>query len=96
MNWKSSFMWGALLMIMIQSCSSGISEETAMEIALARVEQDDFMSLDFTQRNKEVVTEGDHWHISFPYKSELYMRGGEPHVLINRRTGEVSQVFYTR
>jgi hypothetical protein len=81
------------LMLTFAGCgSTGISREQAITIATQEVVDDGVMSLD--GRDTVVVEEATYWHISFPYSSPL-TRGGEPHVLVNKTTGNVTNIYYT-
>lgn len=71
---------------------TGITAEEAMETARQRVEADGVMSLD--GRDTEVEEEADSWHICFPYTSDEIF-GGEPHVFVDKSSGEVIDIYYT-
>jgi hypothetical protein len=73
--------------------STGITLEEAVEIAIQRVEADGVMSLD--DRDTEHEEEADSWHIYFPYTSHE-LRGGEPHVWVDKSSGEVIDIYYTQ
>jgi hypothetical protein len=82
------------LMLTWAGCgSTGISREQAITIATQAVEADGVMSLD--GRDTVAVEETDSWHIYFPYTSHELL-GGEPHVLVNKSTGAVIDLYYTQ
>lgn len=82
------------LMLTFAGCgSTGISREEAITIATQEVETDGVMSLD--GRDTEVVEEATYWHIYFPYTSHELL-GGEPHVWVDKSTGEVIDIYYTQ
>jgi hypothetical protein len=72
---------------------TGISAGEAIEIAKQRVEEDGVMSLD--GRDTESEEESDSWHIYFPFTSHE-MRGGEPHVWVDKSSGDVIDIYYTQ
>jgi len=72
---------------------SGVTLEEAIGIARQRVEDDGVMSLD--GRDTEQEEEADSWHIYFPYTSHE-IRGGEPHVWVDKSSGEVTDIYYTQ
>jgi hypothetical protein len=72
---------------------SGISRDQAIKIAIQRVQADGIMSLD--GRSTAVIEEPNSWHISFPI-SAPNMRGGEPHVIIDKASGAITRVYYTQ
>jgi len=82
------------LMFTFGGCTGGggITSEEAITIATQEVEADGVMSLD--GRDTEVVEEATYWHIYFPYTSPV-MRGGEPHVWVDKTTGDVINLYYT-
>jgi hypothetical protein len=81
------------LMLTLAGCgSTGISREQAITIATQEVVDDGVMSLD--GRDTKVVEETTYWHISFPYSSPL-LRGGEPHVWVDKSSGNVTKIYYT-
>ena len=81
------------LMLTWAGCgSTGISREQAITIATQEVVDDGVMSLD--GRDTVVVEAATYWHISFPYSSPL-TRGGEPHVWVDKTTGNVTNIYYT-
>ena len=75
------------------SAQPDITPEEATAIARQRVQDDGVMSLD--GRDTEVVEEADYWHIYFPYTSHE-IRGGEPHVWVDKSSGEVIDIYYTQ
>ncbi len=84
------------MVLTIPACPSvepGITHEEATTIARQRVEDDGVMSLD--GRDTEHEEEADSWHIYFPYTSDE-IRGGEPHVRVDKSSGEVIDVYYTQ
>jgi hypothetical protein len=82
------------LMLTWAGCgSTGITREQAITIATQAVVDDGVMSLD--GRDTVVVEEADSWHIYFPYSSHELL-GGEPHVLVDKTTGEVIDLYYTQ
>ena len=81
------------LMLTWAGCgSTGISREQAITIATQEVVDDGVMSLD--GRDTEVVEETTYWHIYFPFSS-LNLRGGEPHVWVDKSSGNVTRIYYT-
>jgi len=72
---------------------TGITVGEAIETARQRVEADGVMSLD--GRDTESEEEADSWHIYFPYTSHE-IRGGEPHVWVDKSTGDVTDIYYTQ
>ena len=72
---------------------TGITAGEAIEIARQRVEADGVMSLD--GRDTESEEEADSWHIYFPYTSHEIL-GGEPHVWVDKSSGEVIDIYYTQ
>lgn len=84
------------LMLTFAACEPtppGITAEEAIEIAIQRVEADGVMSLD--GRDTESEEEADSWHIYFPYTSHEVL-GGEPHVWVDKASGEVTDIYYTQ
>lgn len=86
----------ALYTVISCSQSPSISEDKAFNIAQEKIVQDSVMALDFKTRTKEIFDEDKNWHVTFPLKSDLNLRGGEPHVIINKKTGEIVNTYYTR
>ena len=81
------------LMLTFAGCgSTGITREQAITIATQAVADDGVMSLD--GRDTESVEEATYWHIYFPYSSPL-TRGGEPHVWVDKTSGNVTNLYYT-
>jgi len=81
------------LMLTFAGCgSTGISQTEAITIAKQAVEEDGVMSLD--GRDTEVVEAATYWHIYFPFSS-LNLRGGEPHVWVDKSSGNVTRIYYT-
>jgi hypothetical protein len=81
------------LMFTFAACEpTGISREEAITIANQAVEEDGVMSLD--GRDTEAVEEATYWHIYFPFSS-LNLRGGEPHVWVDKSSGNVTRIYYT-
>jgi hypothetical protein len=82
------------LMLTFSACGpTGITLEEAIDIAIQRVQVDGVMSLD--GRDTESVEEADSWHIYFPYTSHELL-GGEPHVWVDKSSGDVTQIYYTQ
>ena len=85
-----------ILFFAILSCSKRITKDMAFTKAIVRVKTDSIMVIDLKLRDQEITSEGKNWHVSFPYKPISNMRGGEPHVLVDKKTGKIVKVFYTR
>jgi len=85
-----------LMLLSLISCGKSIAKDVAINKAIERVELDSLMVIDFDYRDQEIIEEDNNWHVSFPYKSSTNMRGGEPHVLVDIKTGEIIKVMYTR
>jgi hypothetical protein len=82
------------LMLTFSACGpTGITLEEAIDIAIQRVQVDGVMSLD--GRDTESVEEATYWHIYFPF-TDHYLRGGEPHVWVDKTTGDVIDIYYTQ
>jgi hypothetical protein len=82
------------LMLTLAGCgSTGISRTEAITIATQAVNDDGVMSLD--GRDTEVVEAATYWHIYFPYTSHELV-GGEPHVWVDKTSGEVTDIYYTQ
>jgi len=82
------------MMLTFAACGpTGITLEEAIEIAIQRVEADGVMSL--AGRDTESVEGADSWHIYFPYTSHELL-GGEPHVWVDKSSGDVIQIYYTQ
>ena len=82
------------LMLTFAACGpTGITLEEAIAIATQRVEEDGIMSLD--GRDTESVEGADSWHIYFPYTSHELV-GGEPHVWVDKSSGDVIDLYYTQ
>ena len=83
------------LMLAFAGCTGegGITLEEAIDIAIQRVGADGVMSLD--GRDTESVEEATYWHIYFPF-TDHYLRGGEPHVWVDKTTGDVIDIYYTQ
>lgn len=84
------------LIVTSPSCEptpTGITREEAINIAIQKVEGEGEMSLE--GRDTEVVEEADCWHIYFPHTSHE-IQGGEPHVLVDKGSGNVTRVYYTQ
>jgi hypothetical protein len=81
------------LMLTFAGCgSTGITREQAITIATQAVADDGVMSLD--GRDTESIEEATYWHIYFPHSSPL-TRGGEPHVWVDKTSGNVTNIYYT-
>jgi Zn-dependent metalloprotease len=78
----------------VSETGSAVSETEAIEIARARVEDDD-PSIDMAERRAVVIEDGDVYDVAFP-RIAPPGPGGEPHVLVDRRTGEVVDTYRTR
>jgi hypothetical protein len=72
---------------------SVISRDDALSLATNRVQEDGVMSLD--GRKTTVKEEPNQWHISFPLSATM-VRGGEPHVIIDKASGAITDVYYTK
>jgi hypothetical protein len=72
----------------------GITEAEAIDIARQRAEDDD-PGFDFDSSRPVVIPSGDTYDISFPAE-DLLGPGGEPHVVVDRSTGEVVTTYRTR
>jgi hypothetical protein len=83
------------LMLTFGGCTGGgaITREEAITIATQAVEDDGVMSLE--GRDTESVEEATYWHIYFPYTSHELL-GGEPHVWVDKTSGNVTSIYYTQ
>jgi hypothetical protein len=82
------------LMFTFAACEpSGTTLEEAITIATQAVVNDGVMSLD--GRDTESADEVTYWHIYFPYTSHELL-GGEPHVWVDKTTGDVTNIYYTQ
>ena len=72
---------------------TGITSDAAVDLAKQRVQKDGVMSLD--GRETSVIDEPTQWHISFPISAPMW-RGGEPHVIIDKASGAIINVYYTQ
>ena len=70
-----------------------ISRDEAVGIATTKVEEDGVMSLD--DRKVSAKEESNQWHITFPLTATM-VRGGEPHVIIDKASGAIIEVYYTK
>jgi len=71
---------------------SSISRENAISLASARVQEDGVMSLE--NRTPVAIEEEGNWHIYFLLPEDMI--GGEPHILIDKNTGKIIEVYYTQ
>jgi len=85
-----------LALFAILSCGRSITKDMAFTKAIERIKTDSIMVIDLKLRDQEITSEGKNWHVSFPYKPISNMRGGEPHVLVEKKSGKIVKVFYTR
>jgi hypothetical protein len=76
------------------SIGVGISREQAVEIAMDAVREDE-ADFDFTATYTVVVDEGAAWHVAFPRRASGSV-GGEPHVVIDKGSGDVLQSYRIR
>lgn len=86
-----------LLVTSVMGCSNGsngISQTEAIGIARAAVVAGGVMTL--TDRDEVAADEGAIWHVSFPFKAELDVLGGEPHVEVTKTDGTVLKLYYTQ
>lgn len=74
--------------------AAGITEAAAIEIAREQVEADD-PEFDFEGTRPVVIPSGDTYDVAFP-EEEPTGPGGEPHVVVDRSTGEVIETYLTR
>ncbi len=74
--------------------AAGITEEEAIEIAREQVEEDD-PEFDFDGTRPVVIPSGDTYDVAFP-EQESTGHGGEPHVVVDRSSGEVIETYLTR
>lgn len=72
---------------------SVISRDDAVGLATNRVQEDGVMSL--ADRKTAVKEEPNQWHITFPLTATM-VRGGEPHVIIDKASGAIIDVYYTQ
>jgi hypothetical protein len=82
------------LMLTFGGCTGGgaITREEAITTATQAVQDDGVMSLD--GRSTQAAEEATYWHIYFPFSSPL-TRGGEPHVWVDKASGNVTKIYYT-
>lgn len=73
---------------------AGITEAEAIEIARRQQEQDD-PDFDFESTRPVAIASDDTYDVSFP-PAEPEGPGGEPHVVVDRTTGEVIETYLTR
>lgn len=69
------------------------SEDHAIAVARQRVISDDVMSL--VGCRDVVEDEGDVWHVCFPTLNTEVLCG-EPHVLVDKLSGTINEVYYTQ
>ncbi|MEL6305590.1 MAG: PepSY domain-containing protein [Bacteroidota bacterium] len=86
--------WVFLLLFI--SCGPKISKQSALDIAKSYMAQDSVLSINFEERTEQIINEEGVWHVSFPLKPETNKRGGEPHLFIDQKTGEVIETYFTR
>jgi hypothetical protein len=72
---------------------AGITQEEATEIAMAAVREDE-ADFDFTATYTVVVDEGAAFHVAFPARDPDTL-GGEPHVIVDKATGDVLESYRT-
>lgn len=70
-----------------------VSQSQAITIAREWLISDGKISL--SGCDDVAIDEAPSWHISFP-KPIPGRRGGEPHVLVNKSDGVITQVYYTQ
>lgn len=73
--------------------SPTLSQDKAIEIARAEVLAA-FPDYDLTERRANVLVKGDNYEVSFPIVDRV-VHAGEPHIVLNRRTGEIVERFMT-
>jgi hypothetical protein len=78
----------------VPTTATGISEEEALAIAVDHQQAED-PEFDVESTRPVVIREGDAYDVSFP-PANLTGRGGEPHVVVDRTTGEVVDAYVTR
>lgn len=82
--------------IFFAGCGFGkqsITSDQAIKIAEERVKSDGVMSMD--GRFPVAKSEKDNWHVSFPI-SLPFVLGGEPHVIVDKASGKIIEVYYTQ
>jgi hypothetical protein len=72
----------------------GITEEEAIDIA-RRHQEDEDPEFDFAATRPVVIDTGDEFDVGFP-DAEPTGPGGEPHVVVDQTTGEVTDSYLTR
>ena len=85
-----------VFLLVFISCGPKISKQSALDIAKSYMEQDSVLTINFEERTEHIVNEEGVWHVSFPLKPETNKRGGEPHLFIDQKTGEVVETYITR
>lgn len=77
-----------------QVTSESLSQDDAIEIARSELEGT-FPEYDLSGREPNVLVKGENYEVSFPVLDEA-VATGEPHIVINRQTGEIVERFLTR
>ena len=85
-----------VFLLLFISCGPKISKQSALDIAKSYMAQDSVLSINFEERTEHIVNEEGVWHVSFPLKPQTNKRGGEPHLFIDQKTGEVVETYFTR
>jgi len=87
-----------LFATMVMGCSetTTITMAEAIQIAKDHVAADGVMTIDDSERDSIALDEGSVWHVSFPYKESTGMLGGEPHVMVAKTDGTVTDIYYTQ
>lgn len=82
----------------VMGCSetTTISMTEAIQIAKDHVAADGVMTIDDSERDSLALDEGSVWHVYFPYKDTVEMLGGEPHVMVAKSDGTVTDIYYTQ
>jgi hypothetical protein len=82
----------------VMGCSEAteITETEAIRIAKEYVAADGVMTIDDGERDSLVLDEGSQWHVYFPFKDSVEMLGGEPHVMVAKSDGTVTDIYYTQ
>jgi hypothetical protein len=82
----------------VMGCSEAteITQAEAIRIAKEYVAADGVMTIDDGERESLVLDEGSQWHVYFPYKDTAEMLGGEPHVMVAKSDGTVTDIYYTQ
>ena len=82
----------------VMGCSEAteITQAQAIRIAKEYVAADGVMTIDDSERDSLVLDEGSQWHVYFPYKDTVETLGGEPHVMVAKSDGAVTDIYYTQ